>query len=225
MVVPQLRGGNLQYINCSGGTSTAVGVHQLRWGYCSGSNLTAGEVPQPQGKYPNRGGSTPTAMEVPQPQWNDRSCTQLWFDPAESAVQDQAIAVVRDVIARYDVDAVHLDDFFYPYPDSRCPNLDFPDSASYARYQQAGGVASRADWRRANVNRFVERLYAEVHAAPTCVWGSVHLASGDQATHQAVPDSMRTAASGTPFDVLNLRPACNGNGVPRAYPFPHLVRV
>ena len=92
-------------------------------------------------------------------------CTQLWFDPAESAVQDQAIAVVRDVIARYDVDAVHLDDFFYPYPDSRCPSLDFPDSASYARYQQTGGVSSRGDWRRANVNRFVERLYTDVHAA------------------------------------------------------------
>lgn len=90
-------------------------------------------------------------------------CTQLWFDPAEDAVQNQAINVVRDVVARYDIDAVHLDDFFYPYPDSRCPNLDFPDSASYARFQQSGGGLSRADWRRANVNRFVERLYMEVH--------------------------------------------------------------
>ncbi|MBL0171263.1 MAG: family 10 glycosylhydrolase [Gemmatimonadaceae bacterium] len=91
-------------------------------------------------------------------------CTQLWFDPAEDAVQQQAISVVRDVIARYDVDAVHVDDFFYPYPDTRCPNLDFPDSASYGRYQAGGGALSRADWRRANVNRFVERLYVEAHA-------------------------------------------------------------
>ena len=96
-------------------------------------------------------------------------CTQLWFDPGEAAVQDQAIAVVRDVVTRYDVDAVHLDDFFYPYPDSRCPNLDFPDSASFARYQQSGGAMARADWRRGNVNRFVERLYSDVHAQRTHV--------------------------------------------------------
>ncbi|MEQ1693121.1 MAG: family 10 glycosylhydrolase, partial [Gemmatimonas sp.] len=90
-------------------------------------------------------------------------CTQLWFDPSEDAVQDQAISVVRDVVARFDLDAVHLDDFFYPYPDSRCPNLDFPDSASYARYQQTGGAQTRGDWRRAQVNRFIQRLYSEVH--------------------------------------------------------------
>lgn len=90
-------------------------------------------------------------------------CTQLWFDPAEEAVQEQAIAVVRDVVNRYDIDAVHLDDFFYPYPDTRCPGLDFPDSATYARYQSGGGTLSRGDWRRSSVNRFVERLYTEVH--------------------------------------------------------------
>lgn len=91
-------------------------------------------------------------------------CSQLWFDPSEDAVQDQAMAVVRDVVNRYDIDAVHIDDFFYPYPDSRCPGLDFPDSTSYGRYQVAGGTLSRGDWRRNNVNRFVERLYADVHA-------------------------------------------------------------
>lgn len=96
-------------------------------------------------------------------------CTQLWFDPAELAVQDQALNVVRDVVVRYDVDAVHLDDFFYPYPDSRCAGLDFPDSAGYARYQQAGGVLSRGDWRRDNVNRFVQRLYTDVHATRSTV--------------------------------------------------------
>jgi uncharacterized lipoprotein YddW (UPF0748 family) len=91
-------------------------------------------------------------------------CTQLWFDPGEQAVQDQAIAVVRDVVTRYDIDAVHIDDFFYPYPDTRCPNLSFPDSATYAEYQRRGGQLARADWRRDNVNRFVERMYSDVHA-------------------------------------------------------------
>lgn len=91
-------------------------------------------------------------------------CSQLWFDPGEQAVQDQAIAVMRDVAERYDVDAVHIDDFFYPYPDTKCPSLDFPDSATYARYTQNGGTLVRGDWRRDNVNRFVQRLYTTVHS-------------------------------------------------------------
>lgn len=90
-----------------------------------------------------------------------RKCGQLWFDPGEPAVHDQAIAVIRDVVQRYDVDAVHIDDFFYPYPDTCAA---FPDSATYARYVQSGGTLSLGDWRRDNVNRFVERMYREVHA-------------------------------------------------------------
>jgi uncharacterized lipoprotein YddW (UPF0748 family) len=91
-------------------------------------------------------------------------CTQRWFDPGEPEVQDHALAVILDVLQRYDVDAVHLDDFFYPYPDSRCPGLDFADSATFARYVDAGGTLARADWRRDNVDRFIQRLYAEVRA-------------------------------------------------------------
>lgn len=97
-----------------------------------------------------------------------RHCGQLWFDPGENAVHDQALAVVRDVIARYDIDAVHIDDFFYPYPGTACQG-DFPDSAVYARYIAGGGTLSRADWRRDNVNRFVERLYRESHEARATV--------------------------------------------------------
>jgi uncharacterized lipoprotein YddW (UPF0748 family) len=90
-------------------------------------------------------------------------CGQLWFEPASRAVQDQAMNVVKDVIARYDVDAVHIDDYFYPYPSTSCPGLDFPDSTAYADYRTGGGTLARADWRRENVNGFVERLYREAH--------------------------------------------------------------
>ncbi len=109
-----------------------------------------------------------THFAVRRPELTRKYCTQLWFDPGAAAVQDQAIAVITDVLRRYDVDAVHLDDFFYPYPDSRCAGLDFPDSATYATYQRGGGLLGRADWRRDNVNRFVERLYREAHlVSPT----------------------------------------------------------
>jgi uncharacterized lipoprotein YddW (UPF0748 family) len=90
--------------------------------------------------------------------------TQLWLDPGEPAVQDRSMAAILDIVRRYDVDAVHLDDYFYPYPqtDSARRPLPFPDSATFARY---GNGMALGDWRRANVNRFVERLYREVHAA------------------------------------------------------------
>lgn len=95
-------------------------------------------------------------------------CTQRWFDPGEAEVHAHTYAVIRDVMRRYDIDAVHLDDFFYPYPDSRCAGLQFPDSATYARYQAQGGTLSRNDWRRDNVNRFVQQLQREVRAeSPT----------------------------------------------------------
>jgi uncharacterized lipoprotein YddW (UPF0748 family) len=89
--------------------------------------------------------------------------TQLWFDPGEPEVHDHVIRVVRDIVQRYDVDAVHADDFFYPYPqnDAAGRAIDFPDSASYAK---SGSTLSRADWRRANVDRFVERMYRDAHA-------------------------------------------------------------
>jgi uncharacterized lipoprotein YddW (UPF0748 family) len=87
----------------------------------------------------------------------------LWFDPGEPDVQDEVIAVVKDLVQRYDVDGVHADDYFYPYQvkDSSGVTLDFPDSATYAR---SGSTLSRDDWRRANVDQFVQRLYQEVHA-------------------------------------------------------------
>ena len=92
----------------------------------------------------------------------------LWFDPGEQDVQDHAMRVVLDVVARYDIDGVHIDDYFYPYPTSGTPvPVPFPDSATYERYRSGAGVSALAleDWRRDNVNRFVERLSREVKRA------------------------------------------------------------
>jgi uncharacterized lipoprotein YddW (UPF0748 family) len=92
----------------------------------------------------------------------------FWMDPGEPAVHDRSMRAILDIVNRYDVDGVHLDDYFYPYPlsDSAKRPIAFPDSATYARY---GNGASLDDWRRANVDRFVERLYREVHAAKPAV--------------------------------------------------------
>ncbi len=86
-----------------------------------------------------------------------------WMDPAMKGTQDHSVAVVMDLVKRYDIDGVHFDDYFYPYA-SYNNNEDFPDHASWKTYQAGGGKLSRADWRRESVNIFIERLYREIKA-------------------------------------------------------------
>ena len=81
-----------------------------------------------------------------------------WLDPGDAAVQNYTTQVILDVVRRYDIDGVHLDDYFYPYPESG----DFPDQVSWNRYKNGGGTMDRSDWRRENVNRLVRRLQSEV---------------------------------------------------------------
>ncbi|MBD2292571.1 family 10 glycosylhydrolase [Anabaena sphaerica FACHB-251] len=84
-------------------------------------------------------------------QWGN----QLWMDPGAKIVQDRAYNVIIDVLNRYDVDGIHLDDYFYPYPIS---GQSFPDHKTYATYKANGGKLSLEDWRRENVNQMVLRL-------------------------------------------------------------------
>jgi uncharacterized lipoprotein YddW (UPF0748 family) len=80
---------------------------------------------------------------------------QLWMDPGAKIVQDRAYNVIIDVVNRYDLDGIHLDDYFYPYPIS---GQSFPDNKTYAAYKSGGGTLSLEDWRRENVNKMVLRL-------------------------------------------------------------------
>lgn len=79
-----------------------------------------------------------------------------WLDPGEPEAQRHSLEVVADVVRRYDIDGVHFDDYFYPYP---VAGHAFPDEASHARY---GGGLSRGDWRRANIDSFVQRVSREI---------------------------------------------------------------
>ncbi|MBL7742826.1 MAG: family 10 glycosylhydrolase [Chitinophagaceae bacterium] len=87
-----------------------------------------------------------------------------WLDPSQQGTQDHSTNVVMDLVNRYDIDGVHFDDYFYPYPSYNL-GADFPDSASWAAYKASGGKLSRGDWRRNSVNVFIERLYREIKAA------------------------------------------------------------
>ena len=85
---------------------------------------------------------------------------QLWLDPGEPAVRDYVLRVVIDVVQRYDVDGVQFDDYFYPYPqkDYAGRELEFPDYTTWQKFGLPGGQ-TREDWRRANVNSFIYRVY------------------------------------------------------------------
>jgi uncharacterized lipoprotein YddW (UPF0748 family) len=87
-----------------------------------------------------------------------------WMNPALTAVQDHSVAVTMDVVKRYDIDGVHFDDYFYPYPEYN-GGKDFPDDASWEAYRRSGGQLSRGDWRRQAVNAFIERVYRSVKKA------------------------------------------------------------
>jgi len=86
-----------------------------------------------------------------------------WFDPANPKTQGHVSNVVKDLVKRYDLDAIHFDDYFYPYATYN-RGADFPDHESWRIYQSSGGTLSRPDWRRDQVNKFVERIYKEIHA-------------------------------------------------------------
>lgn len=81
-----------------------------------------------------------------------------WLDPGEPEAADHSIRVMLDVVQRYDVDGIHIDDYFYPYP---IGDQAFPDDASWQKYVAGGGTLSRDDWRRDNIDRFVKRMYVE----------------------------------------------------------------
>lgn len=81
-----------------------------------------------------------------------------WFDPAHPETKRHFLKVVRDIVSRYDIDGMHIDDYFYPYPEYN-NNKDFPDDATWYAYKNSGGNMSKADWRRAQVNEVVEAMY------------------------------------------------------------------
>jgi uncharacterized lipoprotein YddW (UPF0748 family) len=90
----------------------------------------------------------------------------LWLDPGEPAAAQRTLDVITDVVRRYDVDGVHIDDYFYPYPvenAAKTGELDFPDEPSWQRYRSSGGQLARADWRRQNVNQLIEAMHAAIH--------------------------------------------------------------
>lgn len=82
----------------------------------------------------------------------------LWMDPGGEPVQERVIDVILDIVDHYDVDGIHFDDYFYPYPNGD----PFPDGSTYDAYQNGGGALGLGDWRRDNVNGLIEVLHESI---------------------------------------------------------------
>lgn len=107
----------------------------------------------------------------------------LWLDPSEPDVQKHSLDVVLDVVRRYDIDGVHFDDYFYPYPiTENGARVEFPDEENYKKYLATAAKMStpklrriplkRDDWRRSNVNQFIEKVGVEIKKIkPTVLYG------------------------------------------------------
>ncbi|MFI7616032.1 family 10 glycosylhydrolase [Nonomuraea terrae] len=94
------------------------------------------------------------------PGWRFAYGGKLYYNPGIPEVRDFIEDAIMDAVTRYDLDGVHLDDYFYPYPVS---GQTIPDAATYERY--GGAFDTIGDWRRENVNLLVRELDQRIHAA------------------------------------------------------------
>lgn len=100
------------------------------------------------------------------PEWFLNYGDKKYFDPGIKEAQQYVTNVVQDVVSRYAVDAIHFDDYFYPY---RITGKEFPDEESYAKY---GNGMNKDDWRRSNVDSIIVSLSKVIKKEnPTCQFG------------------------------------------------------
>ncbi|MER3464524.1 MAG: hypothetical protein C4329_09095 [Chitinophagaceae bacterium] len=86
------------------------------------------------------------------PEWFLQYGNTKYFDPGNKDGQQWVVNVVKDIVQRYDIDGVHMDDYFYPY---RIPGKEFPDNASYIKDPRG---LNKEDWRRSNTDSIINKL-------------------------------------------------------------------
>jgi uncharacterized lipoprotein YddW (UPF0748 family) len=95
---------------------------------------------------------------VRHPEWTFDYDGLTLLNPAYKECRDYICDVVKDIVERYDVDGLHIDDYFYPYP---VAGVEIPDEAQYRA--APNGMKNRDDWRRYNVNMFIQQVYETIH--------------------------------------------------------------
>ena len=100
-------------------------------------------------------GADTSLLVYKHPDWFLQYGNKIYFDPGIPEVQEHISNVVREIVSRYDIDAIHMDDYFYPY---RIAGVEFPDSLSFRTYGATYSSDLKDYWRRDNVNAIVEQL-------------------------------------------------------------------
>lgn len=143
----------------------------------------------------NKTVTAPTHVTRLHPEWFLTYGDKRYFDPGIPAVRDYVCKVITDVVQRYAVDAIHFDDYFYPY---RIEGKAFPDDASYAQY---GGGLNREDWRRSNVDSIILQLSRAIKKEnPAVAFGISPF--GVWRNKDRDPDGSATRAGQTNYDDL-----------------------
>lgn len=98
------------------------------------------------------------------PEWVEAYGGKLYFNPGIPEAQQFIIDGIMEVVRNYDIDAVHFDDYFYPYP---VTGVDFPDTDTFNQYK--GSFTNKGDWRRNNVNQFIQNVNEAIKAEKSYV--------------------------------------------------------
>ncbi len=132
---------------------------------------------------------SPNHITRQHPDWFITYNKQKIFDPGNPAVIDYVSNIVKDIVSRYDVDGIHMDDYFYPYP---AGGKDFPDERSYAIY---GKSMNKKNWRRSNCDSIIKRIHETILAtkpmikfgvSPFGVWRNQNKDANGSNTHAGI---------------------------------------
>lgn len=126
-----------------------------------GMELHAWFNPYRAGHPADKSELSPNHISKIHPDWVHEYGDYLWLDPGIPEVRQHTIDVILDVVKRYDIDGVHFDDYFYPYP-SYADGADFPDDQSWQRAVENGTTLARKDWRRSNVDTLMKELSEQI---------------------------------------------------------------
>ena len=124
------------------------------------------------------------------PEWFWCYAKQWYFDPGLPITREWICTVVQDIVDRYDIQAIHMDDYFYPYPQGK---QALPDTTTFAQYPR--GFEDIRDWRRDNVNLAIRAISetikeckpeVEFGISPFGVWRNVSMDSTGSATQAGI---------------------------------------
>lgn len=134
------------------------------------------------------------------PDWMLRYGAKYYYDPGLPEVREKLTEIIQEIVQNYDVDAIHFDDYFYPY---KVSGQEFPDSGSFQKFKNSG--QSLADWRRENVNQLVREVHETIKGSKPWVQFGIS-PFGVWRNQSQDPEGSPTRAGQTNYDDLYADP-------------------